>query len=90
MDAKSAEELFAELTKTLSGFSVALVHGAMKQDEKDQIMDRFSRGDVDVLVSTVVIEVGINVPNAAVMVIENAERFGLGPAAPAAGKSGKR
>lgn len=77
VDAKSAEELFAELTKTLSGFSVALVHGAMKQEEKDQIMDRFSRGDVDVLVSTVVIEVGINVPNAAVMVIENAERFGL-------------
>lgn len=77
VDAKSAEALFAELTKTLSGFSVALVHGAMKQEEKDLIMGDFSRGNIDVLVSTVVIEVGINVPNAAVMVIENAERFGL-------------
>lgn len=77
VDAKSAEELFAELTKALSGFSVALVHGAMKQEEKDLIMGDFARGNIDVLVSTVVIEVGINVPNAAVMVIENAERFGL-------------
>lgn len=77
VDARSAEELFGELTKTFSGFSVALVHGAMKQEEKDRIMDAFASGDIDVLVSTVVIEVGINVPNAAVMVIENAERFGL-------------
>lgn len=77
IDAKSAEELFAELTRLLEGFSVALVHGAMKQDEKDFIMNEFEKGHIDVLVSTVVIEVGINVPNAAVMVIENAERFGL-------------
>ena len=54
-----------------------MIHGAMKQAEKDDIMARFSAGEIDVLVSTVVIEVGINVPNAAVMVIENAERFGL-------------
>lgn len=77
VDAKSAEELFAELSRIFSGFSVALVHGAMKQEEKDQIMGAFACGTVDILVSTVVIEVGINVPNAAVMVIENAERFGL-------------
>lgn len=77
VDAKSAEELYKELSAKLKGFQVALVHGAMKQDEKDFIMNEFSKGLIDVLVSTVVIEVGINVPNAAVMVIENSERFGL-------------
>ena len=49
----------------------------MKPDKKDQIMDAFARKDIDVLVSTTVIEVGINVPNATVMMIENSERFGL-------------
>lgn len=77
VDAKSAEEVYKELCTKLKGFSVALVHGAMKQDEKDFVMGEFARGVVDVLVSTVVIEVGINVPNASVMVIENSERFGL-------------
>ncbi len=77
VDAKSAEEVYKELCNKLKGFSVALVHGAMKQDEKDFVMGEFARGAVDVLVSTVVIEVGINVPNASVMVIENSERFGL-------------
>ena len=56
---------------------MALVHGAMKQEEKDDVMGEFAAGTIDVLVSTVVIEVGINVPNATVMVIENSERFGL-------------
>lgn len=77
VDAKSAEELYEELKDKLKPYAVALIHGNMKQDEKDQIMDAFSKGAIDVLVSTVVIEVGINVPNAAVMVIENSERFGL-------------
>ncbi|MEE0742550.1 MAG: ATP-dependent DNA helicase RecG [Emergencia sp.] len=77
LDAKSAEELYEELSGKLKDFSVALVHGAMKQEEKDRIMGNFAGGKIDVLVSTVVIEVGINVPNAAVMVIENSERFGL-------------
>ena len=77
VDAKSAEEVYKELCTKLKGFSVALVHGAMKQDEKDFVMGEFARGAMDVLVSTVVIEVGINVPNASVMVIENSERFGL-------------
>ena len=77
LDVKSAEELYEEMCGRFSGYSVALLHGAMKQKEKDLIMERFYNNDIQVLVSTVVIEVGINVPNAAVMVIENAERFGL-------------
>ncbi|MBR4020604.1 MAG: ATP-dependent DNA helicase RecG, partial [Firmicutes bacterium] len=77
IDAKSAEELYEELRDRLKPFSVALIHGAMKQDEKDAVMASFAEGATKVLVSTVVIEVGINVPNATVMVIENSERFGL-------------
>ena len=58
-------------------FEVGLLHGRMKPDEKDTVMDRFRRGEVHVLVSTLVIEVGVDVPNATVMMIEHAERFGL-------------
>jgi ATP-dependent DNA helicase RecG len=57
--------------------NVEMLHGKMKPSKKDEIMDAFARKDIDVLVSTTVIEVGINVPNATVMMIENAERFGL-------------
>lgn len=56
---------------------IGLVHGGMKQQEKDEVMAAFAGGSIDILVSTVVIEVGIDVANAAVMVIENSERFGL-------------
>ena len=56
---------------------VEIIHGKMKANEKTDIMQRFARGDVDVLISTTVIEVGVNVPNASVMVIENSERYGL-------------
>ncbi len=76
-DVKSAEQVAAELGERFAQFSVALLHGAMAQEQKDRIMSAFAGGEIDVLVATVVIEVGINVPNAAVMVIENAERFGL-------------
>ena len=77
IDAKSAEELYEELQNRLKPYPVALIHGAMKQDEKDTVMASFAAGETKALVSTVVIEVGINVPNATVMVIENSERFGL-------------
>ncbi|MBE5943547.1 MAG: hypothetical protein E7258_01370 [Lachnospiraceae bacterium] len=71
-----------EYTDTLKGAlppsaRVAMLHGQMKADEKNSIMDEFLAGNIDVLVSTTVIEVGINNPNATVMMVENAERFGL-------------
>lgn len=77
LDVKSAEELYDEMKERFSGYNVALLHGAMKQKEKDAIMEQFYSNKIQMLVSTVVIEVGINVPNATVIVIENAERFGL-------------
>ncbi len=61
----------------LSGCRVGLLHGKMKGAEKDEVMKRFAAGELDVLVSTTVVEVGVNVPNAVIMIIENAERFGL-------------
>ena len=77
MDARSAEHVAEELRERFRSHNVALLHGAMKQTEKDEIMAEFYEGRIDVLVATVVIEVGINVPNASVIVVENAERFGL-------------
>ena len=77
IDCRSAEELYEELSSSYSDIRVGLVHGAMKQEDKDNVMSSFADGKIDVLVSTVVIEVGIDVSNATIMVIENCERFGL-------------
>ena len=74
----SATEYSAELTENyLRGLTVGLVHGRMKAADKAAVMDSFKRGETSVLVSTTVIEVGVDVPNATLMIIENAERFGL-------------
>ncbi len=78
VDLKSATEVYRHLKeKIFPTRRVVLLHGRMKQDEKDRIMDDFNRGDIDILVTTTVIEVGIDVANATVIVIEHAERFGL-------------
>ena len=74
---KSVEKLTEDYKKILDGYNVVCLHGKMKSKEKDDIMERFKNGEIDVLVSTTVIEVGVDVPNASLMVIENSERFGL-------------
>jgi len=74
---QTALDTFATLTTELSGLRVGLVHGRLKADEKAATMAAFAGGDIDVLVATTVIEVGVDVPNASLMVIEHAERFGL-------------
>ena len=77
-DLVAAEAEFERLCREdLAGRRVALIHGRMKGDEKDTVMRAFQAGDLDVLVATTVVEVGIDVPNATVMVVENGERFGL-------------
>ena len=73
----SAIELTEELKILFPHRSVTMLHGRMKSEQKEEIMRAFAAGDIDLLVSTVVIEVGISIPNAAVMIVENAERFGL-------------
>ena len=77
LELQTAVALHAELTAAYPSQRVGLVHGRLKPDEKAQTMQGFARGEIDVLVATTVIEVGVDVPNASVMVIEHAERFGL-------------
>ncbi len=76
LDLAAAENRFEILQKTF-GADVGLVHGKMKEKQKDEIMERFKNGEIKLLVATTVIEVGVNVPEATVMIIEHAERFGL-------------
>lgn len=78
LEARSAEQVYAHLKDhALPDLRIALVHGKQSAKEKDAALEAFRCGEIDILVSTTVIEVGVNVPNATVMVIENAERFGL-------------
>jgi ATP-dependent DNA helicase RecG len=77
IDLKDATVGFDQLSKLFPEYRLGLVHGRMKSEEKDAVMKQFSSGELQILVSTTVIEVGVNVPNASVMVIEHAERFGL-------------
>jgi ATP-dependent DNA helicase RecG len=75
---RAASDMYEELrTGALAGLRLGLLHGKLSADDKEVAMRRFQRGDIDVLIATTVIEVGVDVPNASVMVIEHAERFGL-------------
>lgn len=77
MPIRSAEEVFAELSKAMPDIQTGLLHGRMKGKEKDDILQKFVQGDIKVLVSTTVVEVGVDVQNATIMAVESAERFGL-------------
>jgi ATP-dependent DNA helicase RecG len=77
LDLKNALEEHEKIKKEFADFNVGLLHGRMKTSEKDEVMNQFRAGTIHVLVSTTVIEVGVDVPNANIMVIEHAERFGL-------------
>ncbi len=77
LEAKSAVAEYERLQSVYPDLRLGLLHGQMKPSDKDDVMHRFRSGELDVLVATTVIEVGIDVPNATVMVIEDADRFGL-------------
>lgn len=77
IDIKNLEEGYIHICETFPEYKICKVHGKMKATEKDKEMQRFINGEAQIMVATTVIEVGVNVPNASVMVIENAERFGL-------------
>lgn len=77
LQCQAAEDVFRELSQLLRGVKVGLVHGRMKGKEKDAVMQDFTNKKIDLLVATTVIEVGVDVPNASLMIIENAERLGL-------------
>mgnify|MGYP001828414097 CR=1 FL=1 len=77
LQCQAAEETAAMLQQALPELGIGLVHGRMKQEQKNAVVDHFKQGDINLLVATTVIEVGVDVPNASLMVIENAERLGL-------------
>ncbi|MDR1300201.1 MAG: ATP-dependent DNA helicase RecG [Candidatus Nomurabacteria bacterium] len=76
-EAKSVAAVYKTLTKNFPKWRIGVMHGKMAADEKDSVMTEFKAGKIDILVSTTVIEVGVDVPNATIMCVENAERFGL-------------
>ncbi len=88
-DLENAEVLAKKLAQSYPDIKVGLMHGKMKPKEKDETMSRFVSGELDVLVATTVIEVGVNVPNANIMAIENAERFGLSQLHQLRGRTGR-
>ena len=76
-DATSVKTRAKKLEEVFQGYNVEFLHGKMKPAEKDAVMERFANGEIDILVSTTVVEVGVDVPNVTLMVIENADAYGI-------------
>lgn len=90
LDVQNAIDVHFQPQQALPDINVGLMHGRLSSQEKDEVMNEFAENQVQILVSTTVVEVGVNVPNATVMVIYDAERFGLAQVAPAERKGRKR
>jgi ATP-dependent DNA helicase RecG len=90
LEAQSAEELYKEISTSLPRLKVGLVHGRLKKEKKDTVIDQFRKGDLQLLVCTTVIEVGVDVPEATLMIIENPERLGLSQLHQLRGRVGRK
>ena len=90
LEAQSAEELFKEISNSLPKLKVGLVHGRLKKEDKDFVIKKFREGDIQLLVCTTVIEVGVDIPEATLMIIENPERLGLSQLHQLRGRVGRK
>ena len=90
LEAQSAEELFKEISNSLPKLKVGLVHGRLKKEDKDTVIKKFREGDIQLLVCTTVIEVGVDIPEATLMIIENPERLGLSQLHQLRGRVGRK
>ena len=90
LEAQSAEELFKEISNSLPKLKVGLVHGRLKKEDKDSVIKKFREGDIQLLVCTTVIEVGVDIPEATLMIIENPERLGLSQLHQLRGRVGRK
>ena len=90
LEAQSAEELYKEISDSLPKLKVGLVHGRLKKEQKDSVIEKFRNGEIQLLVCTTVIEVGVDVPEATLMIIENPERLGLSQLHQLRGRVGRK